>query len=142
VAVAAQVEQDHLASGPRLAAQRLDDGALDRVVGLGRGHDALGAANSTPASKHSRLVVGHGLDQAQLLQVRHQRRHAVVAQAAGVEARRREGRAQRVHLGQRRQVAGVAEVVGVLAARQADGQAAGSTATMRRASCRRAAAGR
>ena len=42
--------------------------------------------------------------------------HSGYAQAAGMEARRREGAAQRVHLGQRRQVAGVAEVVGVLAA--------------------------
>ena len=51
--------------------------------------------------------------------MRHERRHAVIAQAAGVEARRHEGRAERVHLRQRRQMAGVAEIVGVLAARQA-----------------------
>ena len=43
--------------------------------------------------------------------MRNQRRHAVIAQAAGVNSRRNERRAQRVHLHQRRQVAGVAEVV-------------------------------
>ena len=55
----------------------------------------------------------------QLLQMRYQRRHPVIAQAAGVESRRRERRAQRVHLGERRQVRGVAEVVRVRPAREA-----------------------
>ena len=63
-------------------------------------------------------MVGARLDQAELLGVRHQRRHAVIAQAAGVEAGRNEGRAERVHLDQRRQMRGVAEIVGVFAARQ------------------------
>ena len=73
----------------------------------------------TPASKHAVCSGRAGLDQAQLLQVRDQRRHAVVAQSAGVEAGRHEGRAERVHLGERRHVPGVAEVVGVPPARQA-----------------------
>ena len=48
VAVAAQIEQDHLALALRLAAQGLDDGALDGMVGLGRGHDALGPGEQHP----------------------------------------------------------------------------------------------
>ena len=45
--------------------------------------------------------------------MRDERRHAVVAQAAGVESGRHERRAEGVHLGERRHVAGVAEVVGI-----------------------------
>ena len=63
-------------------------------------------------------MIGARLDQAELVDVRHHRRHAVITQAAGVETRRNERRSQRVHLDQRRQVRGVAEVVGVFAARQ------------------------
>ena len=48
-----------------------------------------------------------------------QRRHAVVAQPAGVDRRRHEVVAEGVHLDQRRHLARVAEVVVVLAARQA-----------------------
>ena len=62
------------------------------------------------------LVIGRGFDQTQILDVAHQRGHTVVAQAARVDARRNEGAAQRVHFHQRRQVAGVAEVVGIGAA--------------------------
>ena len=47
------------------------------------------------------------------------RRHAVIAEAAGVEAGRNEARAKRVHLDERRQVSCVAEIVGVGAAREA-----------------------
>jgi hypothetical protein len=117
--MAAQVEQDHLGTPFGLAAQRFDDGALDRMVGLGCGQDAFGARKQHAGGEALVLRIGRGFDQVQFLQVADQRRHAVVAQAAGVEARRREGAAQRVHLGQRRQMRGVAEVVGELAARQA-----------------------
>jgi hypothetical protein len=102
-----------------LAADRLVDGAPHGVVGLGRRQDALGAREQHARLEAGVLRIGLGLDQAQFLQVRHHRRHAVVAQAARMEARRHEGRAQRVHLDQRRHVRGVAEIVGVFAARQA-----------------------
>ena len=64
------------------------------------------------------LVIGAGLDQAEVVDVRHQRPHAVIAQAAGMEAGRNEGRAERVHLDQRRQMRGVAEIIGIFSARQ------------------------
>jgi hypothetical protein len=117
--MAAQVEQDHLGAAFGLAAQRFDDGALDRMVGLGRGHDAFGTRKQHAGGEAVVLRVGVASIRFSFLQVADQRRHAVVAQAAGMKARRREGAAQRVHLGQRRQVRGVAKVVGELAARQA-----------------------
>ena len=76
-------------------------------------------ANCTPASKHLGLRVGARFDQPELLQEADQRRHPVIAQPAGMEARRHEGRTERVHLDQRRQMPGVAEIIGVFAARQA-----------------------
>ena len=88
------------------------------MVRLRRRHDALGAREGHAGCEALGLVVGTRLDQPELLQVRDQRRHAVITQTAGVEARRREGRSERVHLGERRHVRGVAEVVGVLAARE------------------------
>ncbi len=51
--------------------------------------------------------------------MRHQRRHAVVAQSARVNSRWHKGAAQRVHLDQRRQVAGIAKIVGESALGQA-----------------------
>ena len=61
-------------------------------------------------------MIGARLDQSELVDVRHHRRHAVITQPAGVEPGRNERRSQRVHLDQRRQVRGVAEIIGVLAA--------------------------
>ena len=49
----------------------------------------------------------------EVVQMADQRRHAVVAQAAGVDTRGHEGMAQGVHLEQRRRASGVAKVVGV-----------------------------
>ena len=114
-------------SPARLAPERLVDRALDRVVRLGRRQDALDPREVDAGLEALELVVGDRLDQALVEQVAHHRRHAVVAQAAGVEAGRDELRAQRVHLDQRRQVAGVAEVVGEPAAgqRRAGGRLAG-----------------
>src|SRR5205807_6826928 len=99
-----------------LAAQRLVDRATHRVRRLRRWDDALATRELDARLEARLLVIGARLDQPELVGVRHQRRHAVVAQAAGVEAGRDEGRAERVHLDQRREVRGVAEVVGVLAA--------------------------
>ena len=57
-------------------------------------------------------------------------RHPVVAETARVEGRRDEGRPQRVHLHERREVPRVAEVVGVEPFVRL-GHAAGSTAMTR-----------
>ena len=64
------------------------------------------------------LVIGPRFDQPKLLQVADHRRHAVIAQAAGVEAGRDELRSEGMHLHQRRQMGGVAEIERVFAARQ------------------------
>jgi len=77
-----------------------------------------------------KLLDAGGIDQVEVFDVRDQRGHAVVAQASGVNAGRNEGAAKGVHLDQRGEVAGVAEVVGELALVRL-GQAEGSTATMR-----------
>ena len=93
----------------------LVNGAADGVVGLGRRDDPLGARELHAGVEAGGLVIGLGLDQAELLHMADHRRHAVIAQPAGVEAGRRESGAQRVHLGERREVRGVAEIVGVAA---------------------------
>ena len=95
----------------RLGFERLADGFGDGVVGFRRGNDALGAGELNAGGEGVKLLHRGGFDQSQVHDVRDQRRHAVVAQAAGMNSRRHEGAAQRVHLDQRRQVAGVAEVV-------------------------------
>src|SRR5207248_315117 len=66
-----------------------------------------------------RLMISLGLDEPELLHMRDERRHAVIAQSAGMEPRRYESRAERVHLHQRGEVAGVAEVISIFAAREA-----------------------
>ena len=69
-----------------------------------------------------------------VVQLRHDGAHAVVAQAAGVVRRGDEAAAERVHLGQRADFAGVAEVVGEPAAREA--RAGGLPRAERRCDCR------
>jgi hypothetical protein len=61
----------------------------------------------------------HRLDQLLVVELGYQRRIAVVAQAAGVDAGRHEVVAQGVHLHQRCVAGGVAEVVGIDALGQA-----------------------
>ena len=89
---------------------------LHRVVRLGRGHDALGSRELDAGLERRHLVDGPRLDDAVVDELADQRRHAVVAQPAGMDGRRHEFVAQRVHLDQRRHLAGVAEVVLVLTA--------------------------
>ena len=91
--------------------------------GFRRRHDALGARELHAGLEAGVLMIGARFDQAELLAMADQRRHAVIAQAAGMEARRNEGRAERMHLDERRQMPGVAEIIGVAAAGQ--GRASG-----------------
>ena len=76
------------------------------------------------------LAVGLRLDEPGLDQAAQHRRIAVVAKAAGVDRRRDEVVAERVHRHQRRQPGGVAEVVAVDAAgqRRAGGRLGGDEA--------------
>src|SRR4051812_29878541 len=115
MAVARHVEQDGLALAIALAAQRLVDRTTHRMRRLRRRHDTLAARELDTGVEASDLMVGARLDQAELRDMGNQRRHAVIAQAARMEARRNKSRAQRVHLHERREVGGVAEVIGILA---------------------------
>ena len=102
-------------------------------------------ANWTAASKHVFWAYARASRKPELVQVADHRRHAVVAQPAGVDRGRPEVVAKGVHLDHRRHAGRVAEVVAVLALGQAragrrlDRQEAG----LRRAvAAGRAAAGR
>ena len=57
--------------------------------------------------------------EALIIEFREDAAHAVVAEATSVVCRRDEARAERVHLGERADLAGIAEVVGVLTASEA-----------------------
>ena len=92
--------------------------------GLGRRQRALGAGKLHRRLEDRCLLDGAGLDKALVVELGKRRAHAVVPEAARVRGGRYEVRPERVHLLQRAHPARVAEVVGVLAARE------------RRAACR------
>src|SRR5260370_22181094 len=113
----AQVEEDRwgLAAVARLD-RFVDDGA-DRMGALRRGNGPLGPSELQGRVEAGRWWVGDRLDVAVIHQRRHERRHPVVTEAAGMDALRNEAVAESVHLHQRRHLPRVAKVVGVLAAR-------------------------
>ena len=113
MAVAGQVDQQRLRLAAGLAAQRFVDSGTDTVTGLGRGDDALGAGKHDTGFEGGHLRYRDRLDHFLVVQLRDQRRHAVVAQAASVNSRRHEIVAQGVHLHQRRIARGIAKVVGI-----------------------------
>src|SRR3984957_3734065 len=110
MAVAAQIEKDgwRLAFLARL--ERFIDRRADRVGRFRGGHNALRACELNARLEAGVLMVGSRFDEPQFLAVADQRRHSVIAQASGMEARRNELRSQRMHLDERRQMSGVAEV--------------------------------
>ena len=101
VAVTAEVERDDLPVSRGLAAERLVDDDPDRVGRLGRRQEPFRAREGQRRLEGGVLVDGHRLDHLVVVQRAHQGRHAVVAEAAGVDRRRDEGVAERVHLDQR-----------------------------------------
>ena len=110
--VPAEIEEDRPLLSFFLGAQRFANGSGDGVVRFRRRNDTFGARKLNPGGKRVQLLHRDGLHQSQIHHVRYQRSHAVIAQSAGVNPRRNERAAQRVHLDQRRQVSGVAEIVG------------------------------
>ena len=96
-----------------LAASASSNDRADRVRGLGRRDDPLGAGEPDRRLEGRRLRVRPRLDHALLDERADDRRVAVVAQAAGVDRRRHEVVAERVHRHQRGQPDRVAEVVAV-----------------------------
>ena len=89
------------------------------MAGLGRGEDALDARKILRRRKNARLLNCARFHQTVVIQLRERRAHAVVAKTARVVGRRNEAGAERVHLCQRADHAGVAEVIGESAAREA-----------------------
>src|SRR5450759_2347838 len=118
LAGARDADEDHRRGALRGGFACLADRTGDGMVRLGRRHDALSAGEHHARLERLELADRDGVDHVLVVQVRDQRRHAVVAQAAGVDRVRYEVGAQRVHLQQRRQAARVAEVVAVLALRE------------------------
>ena len=118
MSVSAEGREDHRLLTRLLGLLRESDRLGDGVGRLGRGHDALRTRELHRTGEALRLRDGHGVHEAKLINVRDERRHAVVAQATGVNGVGDEVMAQRVHLHQRGHARGVAEVVGVHAARQ------------------------
>ena len=94
-----------------LASQGLVDDRSDGVARLGRRDGALGAGELDGRLEHLPLGVGGRLHAPVLHQVADDRRVAVIAEPAGVDRRRDEVVAERVHRQQRCHPGGVAEVV-------------------------------
>src|SRR5204862_7809985 len=117
--VAAQVEDDRLSLAFVLAPERLVDDPAHGVGRLGRGQDALRPRELHGGVEGGDLWHGDRLDDLLVVELAEQGRHAVVAETARVERGRNEGVAERVHLDQRREADRVAEVVDVLALREA-----------------------
>ena len=113
--MATEVEQDHRRLAPLARPDCFIDHRPNRVGGLRRRDGAFGPGELHRGVEHRPLRVGNRLDESVVGQSGDQRRHAVVAQAPGVDAVRHEPVAERVHLQQRRHPDGVAEVVGELA---------------------------
>src|SRR6266480_2359960 len=119
MAVAAQIEADRLPLAVSLASERLVDDAAPRVSRLGRRQDALRARELHGGMEGAHLGHGDRLDDLLVVELADQGRHAVVAEAPRVQRRRDEGVTERVHLDERREADRVAEVVDVLALREA-----------------------
>src|SRR5204863_1078548 len=98
VAMAAQRGQDHLLLTGFGAAPGLLDHGSERVRRLRGRDDALGPGEGDRGREALPLLPGLRLEQAELVHVRQQRGHAVVAQPAGVHRVREEVVAQGVHL--------------------------------------------
>ena len=122
MAVAAQVEQDDPGLARLPGGERLVHRDADGVGRLRGGQDPLGSGELHAGLEAGALVDASGLDEAVLLEQADQRRHAVIAETAGVDRLRDEVGAEGMHLHDRRHLAGVAEVVGVDAAGQARGR--------------------
>ena len=68
--------------------ESLADGLGDGVVGLGRGNDAFSARKLNAGGECVQLLHGCGFGQSEIDNVRDERSHSVIAQAAGVNSRR------------------------------------------------------
>src|SRR5215207_8766910 len=93
-----EIEEDRSCLTGFFCLERLVDGDADRVRWLRRGHDALRAAEEHRRLEGRALPDGGCLDQALVKQHAHQRRGAVVSQAASVDPGWNERMSQGMHL--------------------------------------------
>uniref|UniRef100_A0A0A9EEK9 Tryptophan synthase-related n=1 Tax=Arundo donax TaxID=35708 RepID=A0A0A9EEK9_ARUDO len=113
VAVAAHGHQDHLLLPGPLALQRLPDRRRDRVRRLRRRDDALRPSELQRSLEAFGLLYGDCIHESELIHVRDQRCHSMVAKPTCMDWVGDEAMAEGVHLHERRQPRRVAEVVGV-----------------------------
>ena len=116
VAGTGQTEQDGLSFAGLLALERFVDCGADGVAGLRRRKNSLHLGELNCRIEYIGLLDRNRLHLAVVVQLGEDRAHAVVAQAACVVGRGHEAVAERIHAGQRRNMAGIAEIVNVLAA--------------------------
>ena len=112
-------EDDGLRFAGLLALEGFIDGDADGVGTFGGGEVAFDAGELPRGGEDGGLFDGDGLHLAFGVQFGEDGAHAVVAEAAGMVGGRDEIAAERVHLGERADMARVAEVIGVFAAREA-----------------------
>ena len=115
MAVAAQCGEDHTLFARLLGPVGLTDRSRNRMGRLRGGDDAFGAGELQRTGEAFGLADRLSLDQVRLVQVRNQRRHAVIAQATRVDRIGDEVVPEGVHFHERRHARGVTEVVAVLA---------------------------
>ena len=89
------------------------------MAGFRSRENAFGLGEELGGFEHLGLFHGRCTHQALIVEFREDAAHAVVAETTGVVGRWDEAGAQRVHLGQRANLTGIAEVVGVLTASEA-----------------------
>ncbi len=119
VAGTGQAEENDLLFACLAAADGFVDRAADGVRALRSGEDRLETGEERRGLKDLRLLHGAGFVKIAVVEeLRENRAHAMVAQTAGVVRGRNEAAAERVHPRQRRDLAGVAEIVGIFAARE------------------------
>src|SRR5215213_10968731 len=109
----AEIEEDCpcLARLPGL--HRLVDGDADGMRWLWRRNDPFRTAEEHRRLERRTLLDGRRLDEPLVEQHAHQRRGTVVSQTTGVDTGRDKGVSQGMHLHQRRELTGVAEIVGI-----------------------------
>ena len=113
MAVTAKSCEDHRLLAGLLRLQRLTDRERDRMGRLRRRDDALGARELDRSREALRLRNSLGLHEPELVDMRDERRHAVVTKATGMDRVGDEVVPERVHLHERGHASRVAEVVGV-----------------------------
>ena len=119
VAGAGQSEDDGLGFAGFLALQCLVDRHTDRVRRFGCRQNAFDPCEVFGGFKDLGLLNGDRLHQTVRLQLGKRRAHAMVAESAGVTGGGDKVTAEGIHFGKRTHHTGVAEVVGVGAAREA-----------------------